>query len=411
MKRRKFLGGAALAGIPVVAVHSAAGAADFGKPASLTNGVLPTPKDGRLSIPLDESGISPSLRTITRSVMALFGNAMSDTTVAKNIADDPAMVLKQYGLENFIKKDDPLIYAAKMASDTEMHALVANADYRTFMSELRARGYLAPLRRSGLRAHYMKVLHKDQKSFTKYLKTMVAANPTSLTDAHMRSERVNRIIDLVQSDQTSGVVKRLIIGGVITDEYDDSGGDNGGGGGGGDPGGDWGGGGDPGGDWGGGGDPGGDWGGGADPGDPYAVAAVVALAYIAVVAYVYVVAASQVAVGLNVAAYVTAWTKIAVWTDGGSPAIVGESPATDSSAARTAVELNVRNLQRMSMAASIYGRKDLVIEGMRAELDKELLAMVSAAEEIGIIAFPAGSRKKVITELKKLCRESVGLGA
>ena len=399
MKRRKFLG-TTLAGIPIVTATATAAATDFGTPASLNSGILPVPMDGRLTLPLDETGITPSLRAVTRSVMSLFGTAISDPDVAQTIASDPELALKHYGLTGLITSDDPLLQAAKLVSDADLQQLMAEADYKTFMHELKARGYLVPLRKSKLRQHYVKLLSNDQKSFTKYLKNIFDKNPASLTDTQKRSERVNRIIDLMHPG--GGVATPTLVdnGGGYYDDPWFGGGGGGGGGGYYDPG------------YGGGGggyyDPGyGGGGGGYDPG--YGVAAVVSVVYIAVAAYVYVIAASQAAVGLNVAVVVTAWTKLAVWGDSNIPRV--GTQAMNAEDANAQVQDSLRNLQRTAMAASIYGRKDLVLEAFKTEVDRELVAMLEAAEEIGMIKFPKGKRREIFAEMKKLCHEAVGLGA
>jgi hypothetical protein len=201
-------------------------------------------------------------------------------------------------------------------------------------------------------------------------KTIFDKNPTSIPAAQARSERINRIVDLLEDRNghrpLAGVAKVNIGDGEET---------------------------------------------------PMVVAAAVAVAYIAVVAVTYVVAASQVGVVLNVGVVATAWTQVAVWGagGGGEGPYIPRDPGTDPRDLKTrseqAVAENIRNMQRTAFAASFFGRKDLAVEAVKKVIDKELIAMLEAAEQLDLIKFPTGNKKLIVSELKKLCHDAIGIGA
>lgn len=192
MKRRSFLKTGTIAGIPVVVAAPA-----FGTPGSLNSGALALPKDGMLSIPLDDSFVPPGLRSLTRSLAALFDNVMGNPAVAKELAANPSQVLQNYGLSKYITANDPLVEAAVMAADPDIKTFAKNADYTLFMARLKDKGYITRSSKSKLREHFMAVFGKDQASFVRYLKGAFDSNPTA-TLAKGKTERVNRIFDLIQ---------------------------------------------------------------------------------------------------------------------------------------------------------------------------------------------------------------------
>lgn len=264
MDRRKFLGKAALASIPV-ALTNQVSAQVKDLPASLTGGTMSTPKDGLLTLPINEAFPS-SLRPLTQSLTTLFIRLNSDPKLIETLAKDSDLALKKYGLNKFVNTSDPLVDVLKVSIDPELTKLVKNSDYHSFMEALREKRLLKNVSKSKLRQHYYKAFSQDQENFNKYLKQIFDANPRGVASSQVRSQRINRIIDLMQegTDQTAFSVPTYARGGE-------------------------------------------------GPSPEMGVVGAVALAVVAVVAATYVVAVVNVAAAVNIGSIVSVVTKLAIW--------------------------------------------------------------------------------------------------
>jgi len=200
------------------------------------------------------------------------------------------------------------------------------------------------------------VLSKDQESFTRYLKSIFDTNPNVLATAKAKSQRVNRIIDLLQD----GAGNELPLTTGRTESV------------------------------------------------PNAFVAAVSIVYIAVGVVTYALVASQAAVVLNVAALATAAVKLAVKVYGEEQQMKAIIPTSKIEGTSTPAAA-IRNLQRASIAAEIYGRKDLGIEAFKKTINMEVDAVFSAAEQTGLIKFPTAKRRLILNEMKTLCYEAVGV--
>lgn len=358
MDRRKFLGKAALAGIPVVLTGTTSAQA-LGTPASLNNGVMAMPKDGLLTLPLGDA-VPASVRTLTQAISTLFARINTDPKLAKALVKDPAAVLKEYGLDKYINANDPLVETLKVAVDQELVDAVKGADYDSFIATLQTKGILKRLSKSKLRDYYFQAFSADQENFKKYFKQIFDANPNGVADAQARSQRINRIVDLMQGGmpQKSSTPQPSIY--VEGSEYDVE----------------------------------------------YGVVGAVALAVVAVVAATYVIAAVNVGVGVNVVAIVSVSLKLAVFGDQ-DPEAFGE--VTSVSGGDKIISERISHLQRASMAAKLSGRPDLALESLKRTVTEDLDAMVRAAERAKLIALPRMQRAQIMFELEKLCLESVGI--
>lgn len=69
----------------------------------------------------------------------------------------------------------------------------------------------------------------------------------------------------------------------------------------------------------------------------------------------------------------------------------------------------ISNLQIASMAANLGGRSDLALDVVKSTIADDLDAMVSAAEQAGLLTLPKVQREAIMFELHKLCLESVGI--
>lgn len=367
MDRRKFLGSAALGGIPVV-VSNSVFAQSGSLPASLNGGKMVIPKDGLLSLPMDSSFVSPSLRDLTNALSALFSNVRTNQSVAKDLIENPKKVLDSYGLSEYITPDDPIVEAVRMSTDRELSNFIKNADYRTFMTKLKAKGYLSKLSKSKLRQHYLALLSTDQQSFAKYLKPYFDSNLVSSSSSQAGSERLNRIIDLLQEGTGKKFVEQFS-NAASTKKFGD------------------------------------DESPYPDPGGDPEFAAVGALVYIAAGVITYVAVISQAAVAVNVVAAVSVVTKLAVWGAGNEPSSMSVSSE------KTAAHESIRNMQRSAIAASLSGRKDLMIESIKTTINQEIEAVFWAAEQAGIIKLPSKKRTEVMREAKLLVLQAVGIGS
>lgn len=357
MDRRKFLGKAALATIPVVLTNQvSAQAKDL--PASLTGGMMSTPKDGLLTLPINDAFPS-SLRSLTQSLTTLFIRLNSDPTLIEALAKDPGLVLKEYGLNKFVDARDPLVDVLKLSIDPELIKLVKKSDYNSFMEALREKGLLKDLSKSKLRQHYYKAFSQDQENFNKYLKQIFDTNPRGIASSHVRSQRINRIIDLMQdgTDQTAFSAPTYARDGE-----------------------------------------------GESP--EMGVVGAFALAVVAVVAATYVVAVVNVAAAVNIGSIVSVVTRLAIW-GWEEPARIDALGAVDQSDKVVAARIN--NLQIASMAANLGGRNDLALDVVKSTITEDLDAMVSAAEQAGLLTLPKVQREAIMFELHKLCLESVGI--
>lgn len=356
MKRRKFIATAAIAGIPVVSQASSA-VRTYGAPGSLNGGSITLPKDGLLSIPIDDSFITPTLKNVTESISKLFYLASSDRTFATRLSHDPVKILHEFGLESYISPVDPLLDALRISAEPDLKQFLEQADYRSFMAQLKSKGLLQRLSRTKLKDFYVARLKEDQSIFDKYLKGIFENPSVRLTDKETRPYRVNKILSLIEQGTGKKILTTADSGNSTTSEE--------------------------------------------------AVAAAVTVLYIAIGAITYVVAATQVIAALNVGTIVNLATRLSVTTNVYNPArsVVGQTKDTDEFSDIKAL----RNLQVTSFAAEISGRKDIVAETLRRTVNDEINAVIAAAEEIGLINFPRGTRVQIINEMKKLVHESVGL--
>jgi hypothetical protein len=310
-----------------------------------------------LSFPVDDSFIPPVLRTLTRSLHELFDNVIKNPATARELAANPGKVLDNYGLTHYIAANDPVVETVIMATDPDLQKYAKNADYSLFMAQLKNKGYLTRLRKSKLREHFMAVFAKDQEQFVRYLKGIFDTTPAAISDAQAKPERINRIVDLMQTGNGKSALQ-----GLSSNPNEDQ----------------------------------------AEAG---AVVAATVIAWIAVGVYTYLGVVSQLVVAINIGAWVTIHSRIAVNgpvlprldTDGGpSPSVVSE---------------RVRNVQRAALAATVLGRKDLAVQAIKEAIDTEIDAVISAAEQMGLISIPNKTRKLVVGEMKKMAKEAIGIGA
>lgn len=76
--------------------------------------------------------------------------------------------------------------------------LVKNADYDAFLAALKTKKLMKRLSKSKLTNYYYEFFQRDQENFNKVFKQIFDGSPNGLSSSHARSQRINRIIDLMQ---------------------------------------------------------------------------------------------------------------------------------------------------------------------------------------------------------------------
>jgi hypothetical protein len=354
MERRKFFERAAGIGIPVV------GLSVFGDSAAQKSGAMALPMDGVLHLPLTHSNVPPGLRDVAARISDFAATLANNAECRDKFTKDPKAALSAFGLNGILSKDTGTISALQIALDTSL-VDAAKRGYQVLLSEMRKKGHLKPVSKNLLKKYFLDVLRDNKAAFSTYLDQTTRSALAAQSLPSLKGNRLSNLVELA--------APRLLKG--TDNSYEDETCDY-------------------------------------NPDECYGVAAAVSFVWIAVVAYTYVVVAATFGVAITAVAYISVGCEMGVAGCVNGSSVTDMTAKTDQSKVNAAMQ-NIANINNAAIVAHLSGKPGIARQALIDGIYRETEAVIAAAEQLRLIDIPPSKRTAVLSELKLLVTESLGV--